>query len=226
MRKNGSRLISVKQYRLTDLFLFALILVIYDLLAHFVPTLFQGAAVYSFCLTLLFTLTVMIRWGWQSAFFAVGDGVFLALLGGGGWSMVLSYAVGNAFMLLLLIPIKFIGKEKITSRWWASAAFVLVGWVLQNVGITIMQTIFGEGFVSCIKANFGFALTGLLQLAMSVVITLVLRRLNGMYEDQLSYLMRIHGEMEESKRVDEYGEGLEEIDEESLSILNKHNDMY
>ena len=51
MRKNGSRLISLKQYKMTDLFVFAVILVAFDLIAHFAPLAMKGAADYIFLLT-------------------------------------------------------------------------------------------------------------------------------------------------------------------------------
>lgn len=225
MRKNGSRQISIKQYRLTDLFIFAVILVIYDLLAHYVPQLFSGAALFSFCITVAMTLTVMMRWGWYSVFFAVGDGLLLSLINAPSmWQGYLCYGVGNAFMMLLLIPLKFIGKEKIAAHWYTSALFVVVGWVLSNIGITVMHTICGSSFVSVLSANFGFSITGLLALAMSLVIVLILRRLNGMWEDQIAYLKRIHGEIEKQKKIDDYGEEPIDIDEESLAILRKHDD--
>ena len=42
MRKNGSRMISIRQYRLTDLFLFAVILVVFELVVHFAYKRFGG----------------------------------------------------------------------------------------------------------------------------------------------------------------------------------------
>ncbi|MDE7075843.1 MAG: hypothetical protein K2O62_00800, partial [Clostridia bacterium] len=59
-----------------------------------------------------------------------------------------------------------------------------------------------------------------------LVITLVLRRLDGMYEDQIEYLKRLKGEREEMRRRAERGEDELDLDEESLSILKKDNDLY
>lgn len=227
MRKNGSRLISVKQYRATDLVIFAVILIIFDLLAHYVPMLFTGEVIYSFCLTVPITLLVMMRWGWCSVFFAVGDGLLLTIINNPAvWQSYLCYGIGNASLMLLLIAIRFIGKKRIASTWYFTSLFVICGWVLQNFTVTVINAICGYSFVSCLGSNFGFSMTGLLSLAMGLVISLVLRRLDGMYEDQIEYLKRLKGEREERQRLAERGEDGLELDEESLAILNKDNDLY
>lgn len=227
MRKNGSRLISVKQYRTTDLFIFAVIVVIFDLLMHYTPTLFSGEIIFSFCLTVPITLLIMIRWGWCSVFFAIGDALLLTVLNNPSvWQSYLCYGVGNASLMLLLIAAKYIGKKKITSTWYFTALFFVCGWVLQNLTISVMNAVCGLPFVSYLASNFGFGITGLLSLAMGLVITLVMRKLDGMYEDQIEYLKRLKGEREEKQRLAERGEDVLEFDEESFDILNKDNDLY
>ncbi len=227
MRKNGSRLISVKQYRATDLAIFAAIVFIFDLLSHYAPMLFTKEVIYSFCLTVPITLVVMIRWGWYSVFFAIGDALLLTIINNPSvWQSYLCYGVGNASLMLMLLAVKFIGKKRIASKWYFTLLFVLCGWVLQNLTITVMNAICGFSFVSYLASNFGFGITGVLSLAMGLVITLVLRRLDGMYEDQIEYLKRLKGEREEMRRRAERGEDELDLDEESLSILKKDNDLY
>lgn len=227
MRKNGSRLISVKQYRATDLFIFAVILVIFDLLMHFAPMLFSGQIVFSFCLTVPITLLIMIRWGWCSVFFAIGDALLLTIINNPSvWQSYLCYGVGNASLMLLLVVVKFAGKKKIASKWYFTTLFFVCGWVVQNLTISVMNAICGFSFVSYLASNFGFGITGALSMAMGLVITLVLRRLDGMYEDQMEYLKRLKGERDEKQRLAERGEDVLEYDEEDFEILKKDNDLY
>lgn len=227
MRKNGSRLISLKQYRATDLVIFAVILIIFDLLAHFAPMLFTSEVIFSFCLTVPITLLVMIRWGWCSVFFAIGDGLLLTVINNPSvWQSYLCYGVGNASLMLLLLFVKFVGKKRIASTWYFTSLFVVCGWIVQNLSITVMNVICGYSFVSYLGSNFGFGITGVLSLVMGLVIVLVLRRLDGMFEDQIEYLKRLKGEREERQRLAARGEDGLELDEESLAILNKDNDLY
>ena len=53
---------------------------------------------------------------------------------------------------------------------------------------------------------------------------MILRRLNGMFEDLKSYLLRMDKERKELARHDEYGDEPIEIDKESLSILKRWDD--
>lgn len=227
MRKNGSRLISIGQYRLTDLFLFAVILSVFDVIAHFAPMWFSGAAMFTFTLTVPITLLIMFRWGWPCVLFAIGDGILLCALNSPGvWQSYLSFSIGCGFICFLLIALKFIGKEKISQKWYFSALFTLAAWILMNSGITIMQTVCGGGFVSALAVNFGLGANGLMSLALALLVILVMRRLDGMFEDQKRYLLRLDKERKDRMRRDTFGDEPAEIDEESLSIFRRNDDLY
>ena len=222
MRKNGSRLISLRQYRLTDLFLFALILIVFDLLAHFAPIMFPGGALYTFSLTIPMTLLVMMRWGWPAVFFAVGDGILQSALNNTYvWQSYVCYAIGNAFIMLLLLAFKFWDKRKIAKKWQFSVLFVVSGWVIMCFAVTAMQAICGTPFVSALALNFGLGTNGALSLAVAIVVILIMRRLDGMFEDQKQYLKRLDDERKEKMKIDEFGESPIEIDEETILALRK-----
>lgn len=225
MRKNGSRLISLKQYRLTDLFLFAVILAAFDLIAHFAPMAFGRGAMFTITLTVPIVVMVMMRWGWPAIFFAVGDGLLQAILNNTHiWQSYLCYAVGFGSICLLLIPLKFIDKQKIAGKWYFSALFVVSAWVIMNLVLTCVQTACGYGFVGSLLLNIGLSGTGGLSLGVGIVIILVMRRLDGMFEDQKHYLKRLDDERKEKARRDEFGDEPIDIDDETMSILRKHDD--
>ena len=60
----------------------------------------------------------------------------------------------------------------------------------------------------------------------AVAVLLIMRKLDGMFEDQKSYLKRVDKERRDRMKYDGFGDEPVEIDEESLSILNKDNDLY
>ena len=133
-------------------------------------------------------------------------------------------------MALMLIPTYIIGRDKIRSKWWSSALYVLCGWLCVYLGRSAVWAIaYSISPVSGSTAWVGFAdfaASDLLSLAMGVIIVMVLRRLDGMFEDQKTYLKRIEHEKQEKMRVDQFGENLGEIDEETFNILNKNNDLF
>lgn len=230
MRKNGSRLISIGQYRTTDLFVFALILAVSEILGCMAAIWFPSQAIYSLSLMVPIVLTVMMRWGWPSVFYAVISGLLVCLFNQGNAINYACYLIGNAFIALMLIPTYLIGKDKIRSKWWSSALYTIGGWlcvylgrsVVWAIGYSINPAIGGAawtGFVS-------FAMGDLLSLAVGIVVVMVLRRLDGMFEDQKTYLKRLEQQRKEKMRIDQFGENLGEIDEETFDILNKDNDLF
>lgn len=215
-------MISFRQYKLTDMFLFAVILAAFELIVHYAYIAYDGDFVFSPMLAL--TLIVMMRWGWPAVFYAVLDGALYVLLNGGNLQLYAIYCIGNAFVMLLLLATKFIGKEKISSRWYFTTLFVIVGWVALILGRAVVAACFGNAFLSSLGAH---AKAELMSLAVAIVIILVMRRLDGMWEDQKHYLNRLDKERREKMRLDTFGDEPIEIDEESLSILRKKDDdMY
>lgn len=218
MRKNGSRLISFRQYRLTDIFLFAVLLVVFELILHFAFIAYNGK--WTFSPLVPMTLLVMMRWGWPSVFFAVGDGILYCALNAANYQNYIIYGVGNAFIMLLLLMIKFMGKQRIAGKWYFSALFVVLGWFAVVIGKATIASCFGLNFLSIFTAN----LTDLFSLGVAVIVILVMRRLDGMFEDQKFYLRRLEKERKEKFVIDAFGDEPIEIDEESISILKRDYD--
>lgn len=234
MRKNGSRLISVKQYRATDLFIFAVIITVAEILTYFAGKWFPGGAYYTFSLMLPITLTVMMRWGWPSVLYAIWCGLLTCLLGLDGGEVegaqFASYIIGNGFIGIALLVLHFIGKDNVRSHWWSTVLFAMLGWLLVYLGrSSVWAVAYQISPISGLKAYAGFevfAVGDMLSLLMAIVVVLVLRKLDGMFEDQKGFLRRLDKERREKIRRDEFGDEAIEIDEETLSILNRDNDLY
>ncbi len=232
MRKNGSRLISVKQYKTTDLFVFAVILGVSELLSYLAGKWFSAAATYTLSLLVPIVLTVLMRWGWQSVLYAALCGLFKCLLfiNTATGLHFASYIIGNSFIALMLIPAKFIGKDKIRARWWASALFYIGGWLCVYLG---RSSVWAIGYlISPVKNSTAwggfvtYCMSDLFSLVVGLVVILVLRRIDGMFEDQMTFLKRLDKERKEKLRVDQFGDNDGIIDEESFNILKKDNDLF
>ena len=225
MRKNG-RFISFRQYKYTDLFFFALVLGVSELLVFCAFKLWFKDAVDKFYINfmLAIALTVIMRWGWVGGIYAVVDGVIQCAIGGGSWQGYLIYIIGTACISSVLLLTKFFGKERIRGKWYFSLMYILVGWVSVNVGITCMSAIFGNSFLSALGTSFGLGVYGVISLAGAIVVIMILRQLDGMFEDQKHFLLRQERERKELARRDEFGDEPIEIDEETFSILKRWDD--
>ena len=225
MRKNG-KLISFRQYKYTDLFFFALVLGLSEVLVFCAYTFWFRNTIdkYYINFMLAIALTVIMRWGWVGGVYAVLDGIVLCAMQGGSWQSYLSYGIGSACILSVLLLTKFLGKEKIRGKWYFTLLYILTGWVSVNLGITCMSAIFGENFLSALGNSFGFGVYGALSFALAVAVIMILRKLNGMFEDQKHFLLRQDEERKELARRDEFGDEPIEIDEQSMSILKRWDD--
>lgn len=206
------------------MFVFAVILAGFDLISHFALVAYRGS--WTFSLLVPVTLLVMMRWGWQSIFFAAGDGLLYCVLNasqsGFRTELYAVYIIGNAFLALCLILLRLVGKEKIAKKWWLSALFTVVGWFLIVIGRATVASCCGFSFASVFMEQ----LTDIFSLGVAVILILVLRRIDGMFEDQVGFLKRIEKERSESRKADEFGLEPVEIDEDLLQVLDKSNDLY
>ena len=214
----------MRQYRLTDLFLFAVILVVFEVILHFAFQALHGDFIFSPMLAI--TLIVMMRWGWPAVFYAIGDGLLFCLLNMKDANfaphMFAIYIIGNAFVALLLLMTRFMGKKRIRDKWYFSLLFTTAGWIAAVLGRAIVAACFGLSFTATLLAHFG----DLVSFAICLVIILVMRRLDGMFEDQKDFLKRLDDERKEKEKRDTFGDEPIEIDEESLKILKKDDDLY
>lgn len=222
MRKNGSRLISLRQYCLTDLFLFAVILTVFELILHFAFKAYRGPFVFSPMLSIV--LLVMMRWGWQSVFYAVADGLLFCLLNmktSGFENLNFAvYMIGNAAVMILLLMTRFMGRKRIAGKWYYSLLFVAAGFLAVAIGRSVVAACFGENLFATLLNQ----ISDLMTLAITILIILVMRRLDGMFEYQKSYLKRLDDERKEKMKRDTYGDEPIEIDEQSIAALKKKDD--
>lgn len=227
MRKNGSREISLSQYRTTDLFLFAVVVGLAELLAFGATIWFPDEAVFSFSFMLPLVLLVMMRWGWPSVFYAVESAIIYCALHSLSWQYYLTYILGNASIVIVLVYLMPIGKERVAKSAILSVLLVIIAWIVEVLVRSIMLVITGvSSFVPSLVLMCGFADCGLLSLVMGVIAILVVRRFDGLFEDQKAYLLRLYKVKQEKRRVDTFGEDLDELDEENLSKLDRDNDLY
>lgn len=179
--------LTFKQYRVADLTIFAVILcalegVIGVAANKWFPEQF-------FTVTLIYALVsiVCMRWGAFGIIHAVLGGLTYALANGGDTKQYLIYGVGNAFVALTILYVHFVGKERIRKNVWLTIVHVALTYLTIVVGRTLISVIFDQSIISLFLA---FAGTDALSFVIGLVIVLICRRQNGLYEDQKIYLTR------------------------------------
>ena len=187
--------LSFKQYRAVDLFIMAVLLCGAEALITVAANRWFPWELYVLSPTVAIVCIVMMRWGgWAVIHAAAGGAAFCVVMGATAEQFAV-YCVGNCFSLAALALFKALGKEKIRSKYYFTVLFTVTAFFGTQLGRWAVSLFFGGdvgGFVS-------FVITDLLSLLFAVVTVLIARRVDGLFEDQKSYLIRTENERKKQR---------------------------
>lgn len=195
---------SFEQYRAIDLTILGVILALCEFLATNGAAKWFPNELYALSPTVAVVCIVMMRWGGFAAIHAVIGGLVYCLTLGGDLKQIVTYCVGNCFMLIALAWFKFFGKggkgfrdgkEKVRSKYYLTLLFTISAFLGAQIGRFAVSVMLGGPF--SIGSFTAFLINDVITLLFSVVVVLISRKPDGLFEDQKSYLIRTE---EERKR--------------------------
>ena len=187
------RQLSFQEYRTIDLTLFAVILFIAEWMIVKAATWWFPDQLYTVSAVGAVTAIVLMRWGPWAAIHAALGGLVFCLASHGSGRQYIVYCAGNLLSMLALIPLKLLGGERIRLDGVLSVGFGLLTLLLMQLGRALVALILGTDFQTCL----GFFTTDALSLLFTGLILWIARRLDGIFENQRHYLLRIHNTEEE-----------------------------
>ncbi|MDR1705772.1 MAG: hypothetical protein LBS19_13965 [Clostridiales bacterium] len=184
---------SLKRYRLLDCGILLLIMALLEGLIAFGRGLYPGEA-YMLSTVLPVTLIVIMRWGMWGLIHGIVGGVLYAFLYGGGRGAAV-YGLGNLGICLGAVFLLKTGKEKVRGDVLFTIIYCVLGWLGTGLGKSISSMIAsGYGFMDMARLHLAVeAFNG----AAAIIIVLIARKQNGVFEDQPAFLART---AEEEKR--------------------------
>jgi hypothetical protein len=182
------RQISFGEYRTIDLALFAVIMCVSETMLVVAATKWFADQLYTVSIVGAVTAIVLMRWGPYAAIHAALGGLVFALVSHGSIQQTAIYCIGNLFSMFLLIPRKLLGPERIRKDGVLSVCFGLGTLLLMQAGRAITALCLGNEFSRCL----GFFTTDTLSLLFVGVIVRIARRLDGIFEDQKHYILRVN----------------------------------
>jgi hypothetical protein len=194
-RYSVNRHMSLKQYKRLDLFLFAVMLVISESVIVNAAIRWYPDQLYTVSVSAAVTAIVMMRWGPWAAIHAVLGGIVYCLAAKGTPRQFLIYGAGNLFGLLSLLLIRIFGKDRIRENVLLALLFALCTQLFMQIGRACVSALSGAAF----EAGIHFITTDALSGLFTMVIVWIASRLDGVFEDQISYLLRVQKEAEEEK---------------------------
>ena len=189
---------SVSAYRGIDLLLWAAILVIFEgIIIRAGRSILFADQAYTVSLAGAVACIVYMRWGCWGGLHAALAGAVYCLMGGGSREQLLIYAGGNLLSLAVVPLMNRIGKETLRETAFRCLGISLLTVLLMQAGRAIIALLLGASPAEA----FRFFTTDALSAVFTLVIVWIVRRLDGVYEDQRHYLRRFHQE-EEKERME------------------------
>ena len=102
------------------------------------------------------------------------------------------YCIGNELALLMVLLIRKMGDERIRGSGFAAALYGIGTLLLMQIGRGMVSLIFG----TAPAVALGFITTDVVSLIFTAVILWIVRRLDGVLENQFHYLRRVRKERE------------------------------
>jgi hypothetical protein len=185
-----------------DLIIFTVFTIVFEAIATYASGTWFWAQAVNISVTLLLVCIVMMRWGGWAAIQAVAGGLVYCFAAGATTEQYIVYSIGNLFGLVALLLIRFVGKEKIRASKMQLVLLATITYIGMAIGKTVVGLIFG-GTVSDFVL---YVTTDIISLLFAAVVLVLLRKTDGMIEDQKAYLFRVEREEREEAKIQEENE--------------------
>ncbi len=195
---------SFKSYRAIDLTIWTAIMLITELILSYASNTWFVIDSLGISIVLPLLIIVAMRWGWLSVIPAVICGFatcFFSKLSGGTTELnvtnIIITELGYLTVLFSLLWFKFLPKEKTKASWGLCFSLVITIYILYCAVKGVASAIaFGENLFSCF---ISFLMVESVTLLFAEIIILIVRKLEGIFEDQKSYLIKLEKQREEEK---------------------------
>lgn len=185
---------SIGLYRFIDLTIFSILMAVFEFIS--VKALSWFSEIYYVSVFFTIVLITMRRWQFWAIIPATVSAIIYCYLNDGVLINYIVYIGGNAFILFDLFFIKF-RKGKMNDN-YIVVSYIIFGYLLVEIGRSLIALCFGSPFFSTLIGFLGVeSLSGLL----AILIILITKKQDGIFEEQISYLKRIKEEEKESSEV-------------------------
>ena len=180
--------LTFKQYRSADLTIFAFLTVVFEALVTLGATKWFPGQMYSVTIVYAIFVLVLMRWGAYAGIVAFLSGVAYCMALKATLPMYVIVCGGNLFGLFTLFLHKM-GKQKIRDSVGWSILYVFASFACISVGRLLISLVF-----ELQKEVVQYILYDVFSAVFAVVLVLVCRKQNGLFEDQKHYLLRVDAE--------------------------------
>ena len=176
--------------------MFAAMMAVFETLIVAAATRWFPAEPYTVSVVPAVTCIVMMRWGPWAGLHAALGGLVFCLASGARPMHYAIYGVGNLLSLAALGLIRALTPEGIRTGVLKSLCLAAAVTLLMQAGRAAVSLVFGAP--TALAA--GFFTTDVITLLFTLVLVWIVRRLDGVFEEQRHYLLRIHRQEREEEK--------------------------
>lgn len=183
---------SFKQYRTLDLTIFIGMYALCEYLVVKAATVWFDEP-YSISIMLPLLAIVMMRWDKYSVIHAIVYALLFVFYQQGNLNQYIIYLVGNLGFMLMLIYVNKVGKDKIRSSFFDASLYMVVGFLLMEIFRGIASMVVAGSNIGVILQ---FVMTDMLSLVFAILVVIVVRKMEGIFQDQKQYLLELNSQKE------------------------------
>lgn len=188
--------LTFKQYRSIDVTIFCVITVIFEALASLASNQWFVLQAMSVSITLTITCITMFRWGIFSVAPALLGALSYCITSGANPKQYVIYCGGSILCILALPLLKKMGKEKARVDFFRRSLLAVIVYLLTTMGRWIISLIFEPSLDTFLP----FITTDSLSLLFAIVVLTLAKNIDGLIEDQKTYLLRLDRERKEEEQ--------------------------
>lgn len=182
-----NRQISLSQYRTIDLAILTGLMAVSQFVIHIAISRWHAEQTgYIVSPVAAVVALVMMRWSLWAAVPAALGGAILTLLSGGTAEQLLIYSAGNLLAMLAMLYLKLAGKERVRANAVLTLVFAALIQLLMQFGRAAVALLWGHPLAAC----WDFITTDAMSILFTMLIIWIVRRVEGLFEDQKHYLLR------------------------------------
>lgn len=182
--------LTYKQYRIINILLLSVVYSVIEAAISLGANIWFPELAYVLSLSVMFVSLEMMRWSGYAVVAALVSGIVTCFFSGANGEQYLIYIIGNMAMLLGLLLLKAIGKEKVRGNALLTICYVVAEFLLAEIGRSIVAILLGANPLILVQ----FLTTDILTGVFAIIVILIMRKTDGMFEDQRTYLLRLEEE--------------------------------
>lgn len=187
--------ITFRQYRAMDIGIFTVLLCVCETLITLGATRWFPGEPYTLSVTPAVTAIVMVRWGALAGIPAVLGAFVFCLASGAAPAQYAIYCGGSLAALALTAFLRREGWKRLHDQVLLAMLYGVMTALLMQLGRALIALLLGNSLAVC----GGFITTDVLSTLFAVVIVWIVRKQDGLLEEQKHYLRRVAEEMEKER---------------------------